>query len=146
MTPQPEPLAAERAIRQARAAQNDAIARSDFDAAARFWTEDVTIRRALGPAVAGAEAARQVLEQAAGHRPALVYRRTTEVVCVSGHWPLAYEEGVWSARSETGAEGDEMSGRFAAQWVLRDGAWLIRSELFVALDCDGPGCDFTALP
>ena len=39
-----------------------------------------------------------------------------------------------------------ISGRYAAQWVQRDGRWLIRSELFVALHCADAGCSFMALP
>jgi ketosteroid isomerase-like protein len=36
------------AIRAARIAQNEAIASGDLDRAAGFWTDDVTVRRALG--------------------------------------------------------------------------------------------------
>ena len=137
---------AEHAIREARQAQNEAIARSDFAAVARFWTEDVTIRRALGHAVEGSEAARLVLEQAAQRRPAILYERVAEVVQVSDHWPLAYEEGTWSARLESPESEPIQFGRFAAHWVQRGGTWLIRSELFVALGCSGPGCEIPALP
>jgi hypothetical protein len=37
-------------------------------------------------------------------------------------------------------------GRYAAQWVKRQGRWLIRSEVFVALTCSGIGCSYTAVP
>jgi ketosteroid isomerase-like protein len=126
---------AEQAIRAARVAQNDAIARADFDEVQRFWTEDVTVRRALGEAVQGIADARRVLEQAAHAKPALVYERLSESVQVADHWPLAYEEGVWRAHLGAPSDGGELaaSGRYAAQWVCRNGAWLIRSEVFVAL-------------
>ena len=39
-----------------------------------------------------------------------------------------------------------IGGRFSAQWVKRDGKWLIRSEVFVALSCAGVGCAAAALP
>jgi ketosteroid isomerase-like protein len=144
MNPSANP--AEQAIRAARQAQNEAIARADFDAVARHWTADVTIRRALGHAVDGAEDARRVLEQAAQRRPALVYARQPAVVQVSGHWPLAYEEGTWSACLATDRLRPIQSGRYAAQWVCRDGRWLIRSEVFVALEGAGPGLEVPALP
>jgi hypothetical protein len=41
------------AIQAARVAQNKAIAAGDLDRAAGFWTEDVTVRRALGQPLAG---------------------------------------------------------------------------------------------
>lgn len=139
-------IQAQQAIRAARQAQNDAIARSDFDAVAQHWTGDVTIRRALGHAVEGAEAARRVLEQAAQRRPAIVYERTPDVVHIAGPWPLAYEEGTWSACLASHPGEPIQFGRYAAQWVERGGTWLIRSELFVALGCSGPGCEMQALP
>ena len=49
-----------RAIREVRAEQNRAIAAGDADLAATFWTEDVTIRRALGQDVHGRTAYRQL--------------------------------------------------------------------------------------
>ena len=39
-----------------------------------------------------------------------------------------------------------ISGRYSAQWVKRDGNWLIRSEVFVALDGAGIGKDLKATP
>src|SRR5258708_6919896 len=53
------------AIRAARTAQNAAIAAGDLDRVAAFWTEDVTVRRALGQALTGRAAARRALEPAA---------------------------------------------------------------------------------
>ena len=49
-------------IRTARTAQNAAIASGDLERVASFWTEDVTVRRALGQRVIGREAARKGLE------------------------------------------------------------------------------------
>jgi hypothetical protein len=39
-----------------------------------------------------------------------------------------------------------IGGRYSAQWVKRDGRWLIRSEVFVALTCAGAGCEAAAVP
>ena len=46
-------VSAEIEIRTARATQTKAMADRDFDVAASIWTEDVTMRRALGQAVMG---------------------------------------------------------------------------------------------
>lgn len=53
--------------------------------------------RAARQAQDGADAARQVLEQAAQRRPAIVHARIPDGVQAAGHWPLANEEGTWSA-------------------------------------------------
>jgi len=136
-------------IRSARAAQNDAIAAGDLDVVTSFWTEDITVRRALGSPVAGRAAARAAFEPptgAAAATPRIVYRRIPNDVEVSPQWPLAYESGVWEGREGTRDGPVIIGGKFSAQWVKRDGRWLIRSEVFVALTCAGAGCSLVAVP
>ena len=141
------------AVRAARAAQNDAIAAGDLDAITAFWTDDITVRRALGAPVSGRAAARAAFEPPAGTgagsgaaTPRIVYRRTPTDVEVSAQWPLAFESGVWEGRQGTRDGPVIIGGRFSAQWVKRDGRWLIRSEVFVALTCAGAGCSLVAVP
>lgn len=133
------------AIRAARKAQNAAMAAGNADRAATWWTDDVTIRRGLGTGVSGIEAYKAILERAPVSDTAMVYQRATTDVSVSTTWPLAFETGTWAAR--VGGKGPAViTGRYSAQWVKRDGKWLIRSEVFVALGCRGKGCASKALP
>ncbi len=133
------------AIRAARIAQNAAMAAGDAARAATFWTPDVTIRRGLGAGLSGIEAYKAILERAPIPDTTLVYQRTTTDVNVSPQWPLAFETGAWSAR--VGGKGPAVIiGRYTAQWVKRDGRWLIRAEVFVALTCSGVGCNAKAVP
>ena len=39
-----------------------------------------------------------------------------------------------------------VAGRYSAQWVKRDGKWLIRGEVYVALTCADVGCASKAVP
>ena len=133
------------AIRAARSAQNRAIAAGDLDRAAAFWTDDVTVRRALGQSLAGRAAARQALEPPAAPAPRLVYQRLTKDVEVSSRWPLAFETGAWEGRLDSAAGPVVIAGRYSAQWVKRGSDWLIRSEVFVALTCSGVGCEAAAV-
>jgi ketosteroid isomerase-like protein len=123
-------------IRAARAAQTAAIASGDFETVASFWTEDITVRRALGQSVSG------VAEALAALTPdddaSLVYQREVVSVEVSTHWPLAFEEGRWSGHPCRAQADPVIGGRYAAQWVKQDGRWLIRAEVFVALTGDNP--------
>ena len=148
-----------KAIRAARSAQNDAIAAGDLDAITSFWTDDITVRRALGSPVAGRAAARAAFEPPTGvaasgvaasgvavSGPRIVYRRLPNDVEVSAQWPLAFETGVWEGREGTHDGPVIIGGKFTAQWVKRDGRWLIRSEVFVALTCAGAGCSLVAVP
>lgn len=118
-------------IRAARATQTAAIASGDFKVVASFWTEDITVRRALGQSVSG------VAEALAALTPdsdaPLIYQREAVSVEVSLHWPLAFEEGRWSGHPGSAQAVPVIGGRYAAQWVKQDGRWLISAEIFVAL-------------
>jgi ketosteroid isomerase-like protein len=132
-------------IRGARRAQNAAMAAGDVERVATWWTDDVAIRRGLGSPVNGLAAYKAILERAPVTDTALVYDRTTTGVTVSDHWPLAFETGTWVARR--GGKGPALiTGQYSAQWVKRDGKWLIRAEVFVALTCGGSGCESKAVP
>jgi len=125
------------AVRAARAAQNTAIAAHDLDRAATFWTEDVVIRSGLGRVVQG----RASYRAAMAADSVTVFRREPDRVDVSDNdrWPLAFESGTWTGRGARDGR-PLIRGRYAAQWIKRDGRWLIRAEVFVALGCSGTGC------
>jgi ketosteroid isomerase-like protein len=134
------------AIRAARTAQNAAIASGDLDRAAAVWTDDVTVRRALGQPLSGRDAARQALVPPPAPATHLIYQRLTKDVEVSPTWPLAFETGVWEGHVGTVTGPVAIGGRYSAQWVKRGERWLIRSEVFVALTCSGVGCESVAVP
>jgi ketosteroid isomerase-like protein len=125
------------AVRAARTAQNSAIAARDLDRAASYWTDDVVIRSGLGRVIQGSATYRATL----GADSATVYRRNPDHVDVSDNdrWPLAFESGTWTGSDPRDGK-PLIRGRYAAQWIKRDGRWLIRSEVFVALGCAGTGC------
>ena len=134
------------ALRDARLTQNQAIAAGDLDRVASFWTDDVTVRRALGQPLSGRAAAKQALEPPATPASRVVYQRHATAFDVSPHWPLAFETGTWEGHSGSVSGSTVIGGRYSAQWVKRDGRWLIRSEVFVALTCAGAGCEAAAVP
>jgi ketosteroid isomerase-like protein len=133
-------------IRAARTAQTQALAKDDVATVVKYWTPDITIRRALGQTVDGADAARKIIEPTGNTTNRIVYQREAISVEVSPNWPLAYEEGRWSGHPDNVDAKPIIGGRYSAQWVKRDGKWLIRSEVFVALTCAGAGCKAAAVP
>ena len=133
-------------IAAARVAQNRAIAAGDLDLAASFWTEDVTVRRALGERLSGRAAAQEALQPTGPPASRIVYQRLTREIDVSPHWPLAFETGTWQGHQGSVTGPTTIGGRYSAQWVKRGERWLIRSEVFVALTCSGAGCQAAAVP
>jgi len=139
------PAAVDRiAIRKARATQNEAMATGDVDRAASFWTDDVSLRRGLGQVVNGKAPYRALLQPSGSRDSALVFKRETTDVETSEKWPLAFETGTWSGHLGTVSAPAVIGGRYSAQWIKRDGRWLIRGEVFVALTCSGTGCSSRA--
>jgi ketosteroid isomerase-like protein len=133
-------------VATARVAQNRAIAAGDLDLAASFWTEDVTVRRALGQRLSGIAEAREALQPTGPPESRLVYQRLTREIDVSPKWPLAFETGTWQGHQGSATGPVTIGGRYSAQWVKRGERWLIRSEVFVALTCRGAGCSAAAVP
>ncbi len=134
------------AIAEGRRAQNRAIAAGDANEVAAYWTEDVAIRRGLGNVVSGRDAYRQLFVPTGNRDSTLVYQRDPTNIDVSPQWPLAYETGRWAGHLGRVDGPAVIKGRYAAQWVKRNGRWLIRSEVFVALGCSGVGCAYAAVP
>lgn len=131
-------------IRSARLEQNSAIEAGNIEVAAKYWTDDVTLRRGLGDSVIGKDAYFALMNVKQSDNK-IIYVRIPDLIEVSSDWPLAYESGIWRAfRNSDGS--DVISGRYSAQWVKRDGRWLIRSEVFVALTCHEKDCPFKAVP
>jgi ketosteroid isomerase-like protein len=127
------------AIRHARLQQNAAIAQHDVDAIASYWTDDVTICRGLGAQVAGKENYRKLFEEDDPKaKDVIVYQRVPTAIEVSVPWPLAFETGIWKGHVRDIHGAVVIQGKYAAQWVRRADRWLIRSEVYVALD----GLDF----
>ncbi len=122
------------AIREARTAQNSAIASNDFETVGSFWIDEVQVTAGLGFIVSGKEAYLAALAADS----ALTYERTTRSLRLSEAWPLAFEQGTW--RGWDDEQRTSISGHYAAQWVKRGSEWKIRSELFVATECGGDAC------
>ena len=127
-------------IRRARLDQNAAIVSNDIARVAKFWTDDVTLRRGLGHSVIGRDAY-SMLFATPRTDSTVIYERKPSSVDVSSRWPLAFETGTWTGRLGSNNGPYVIGGKYSAQWVKRGDAWLIRSEVFVALDCRGAGCN-----
>jgi hypothetical protein len=71
----------------------------------------------------------------------MIYRRDPAEIQVSSDYLIAWEQGTWTGTVAAGGA-PLIRGRYSAQWVKVGGQWLIRSELFVALECSGAACNW----
>jgi ketosteroid isomerase-like protein len=134
------------AIEEARLRQNVAIVRGDLAEIAAYWTDDVTICRGLGFQLAGKSAYLELFAADPNADTRIVYQRRPTSIEVSSVWPLAFETGEWQGHLGTEQGATVIGGRYSAQWVKRGDRWLIRSEVFVALEGSGPGLQMKAAP
>jgi len=129
----------EEQIRIARAQYNAAIADHDVPGIVSFHDDEYQVTTSLGQLEQGRDDA-AAWERLIASRKDVVYVRTPESIEVSKDYPLAAEVGTWLGTWSTVDGQVRTGGRFSAMWRKVDGTWKVRSELFVALYCDGMRC------
>jgi len=127
-------------IHAARDVYNEAIARHDVAAIVSFLDDEYQITTSLGQLLQGPDAEAASWRDLFASRPDVLYVRSPESIEISNDYPLAAETGTWSGTWSTGDGPVRTGGRYSAMWRRVDDEWKVRSELFVALFCDGAGC------
>jgi len=127
-------------IRDARAQYNDAIARHDVPAIVSFLDEEYQITTSLGQLQQNRDEEAAGWQELIASRQDLLYVRSPETIEISNDYPLAAESGTWIGTWSTADGPVRTGGRYAAMWRQVNGAWKVRSELFVALYCEGLRC------
>lgn len=128
------------AIKAARAASNQAIARQDVDAIVSFLDEEYVITTGSGAIIPGRDVQVGSWTEHFDQFPGVVYMRTAGEVTLSEANSRAIENGAWVGNRTTENGPQENGGRYTAYWRKVDGDWKIRSELFVTLYCKGADC------
>ena len=127
-------------IRNARAEYNDAIARHDVPEIISFFDAEYQITTSLGQLSQDVEGEAADWRELIAIRKDLLYVRSPESIEISKDYPLAAEIGTWVGTWSTNQGPVRTGGRYTAMWRQVDGMWKVRSELFVALYCDGISC------
>jgi ketosteroid isomerase-like protein len=127
-------------IREARAESNRAIARHDIPGIRGFLADEYQASISNGTFIhSPAEMARSFADHFAEFRDA-AYVRTPDSVAVNPAGTIAAETGAWVGSWTTDQGPFRIGGRYAASWRKVAGKWLIHSELFVPLFCEGRAC------
>jgi ketosteroid isomerase-like protein len=131
------------AVRQARAAFNDAIARRDATAMVAFLLPTYHIVTGRSAQKHGVPENLQTWTEMFRADATVTYVRTPVDVEVNEDWGLAHESGRWKG-TLTASDGPVVvSGVYAAKWQRTTGGqWLLQSEIFTTLACKGgpKGC------
>lgn len=133
-------------IRNTRAESNRWLALHRADRVACLYKGDGTVTTSVGVYLEGREAIEHSLATRFKDRPDVVYVRTPEAIEISRSDPIAFERGTWTGRWSTPVGPVDMAGQYAAVWrrdTTPSGArtWMLQSEVFVPLRCDGRGCE-----
>jgi ketosteroid isomerase-like protein len=127
----------EATIRAVRAASNAAIAARDLPALRRTVFSDLNVTASSGSVFVGGDEMMERFQGAFDDPDFGTYVRSPETVSVGEDGSFAAEEGVWVGSWKRPDGEMRVHGTYMAQWQKRDGEWRIRSELFVALSCEG---------
>jgi ketosteroid isomerase-like protein len=132
-------------IRHSRAASNQALAAHDAASFVEILKEDAIVTAASGKVTQGRAARQQDLETRWKAQPDLLFVRTPTTIELSRSDPAASERGSWTGQATTAAGLASWRGDYQAVWrktITATGlpSWTIAAEIFVTLDCSGPGC------
>ncbi|HQZ19214.1 MAG TPA: DUF4440 domain-containing protein, partial [Vicinamibacteria bacterium] len=126
------------AVRAAREEFNQAIERRDAEAIGRLLAPGYHIVTGRSDQSYGAVAEREKWAARFAADPTVTYRRTPRDVRVNEAWGLAEETGDWAGSYSTAGNPARASGVYAAKWQRGlDGRWLIQSEVFTTMSCEG---------
>jgi ketosteroid isomerase-like protein len=125
-------------IRELRARSNTAIAARDARAVAAMMVDDIVVTGGNGgPLLMGRERAEASFAAQFADTSFIGYVRTPSRVDVGTTRPVAAEAGQWVGRWRAADGIRELRGTYLAMWRRDDGAWRLRSELYVTLACSG---------
>jgi len=127
-------------IRLARAESNRAIARHDVPGIVGFLADEFQVSASNGSFMRGRAEMGSAFAARFAEFTDAVYVRTPDSVSVNKAGTVAAEIGSWVGSWTTAGGPFRTGGRYAAYWRKVAGKWLIHSELFVPLFCEGPGC------
>jgi ketosteroid isomerase-like protein len=131
--------ASSQAIRVARERFNKAIAQQDAGAIGAFLAPNYHIVTGRSDQFHGAQDEPLRWAQVFESDPSVIYVRTPREIRVNEAWGLAEELGGWTGRYRINSETVHASGVYSAKWQrAENGEWLIQTEVFTTLECDGP--------
>lgn len=134
-----DPDAPEFQIRAARTRYNSALATQQLEGLAGLFAPDYQLISGRGDRRQGPAAHMEMWQKTFEADPSFNCQRTTEEVVVNADWGLAREIGRWLCTQTVEGAPAQYAGVYAAKWQTTvSSEWVLQSEVFTTLSCDGP--------
>jgi ketosteroid isomerase-like protein len=127
----------EEAIRAVREASNQALKDKDIEALEATWLPNLHVTGSNGDVISSGDEMARIFAGAFEDPGYISYERRPVEVRLSPGQGYAAESGSWTGRSRDNGGEMVVTGTYMAQWHKVAGVWRIRSEVFVALTCEG---------
>jgi ketosteroid isomerase-like protein len=127
----------EASIRSVRFLSNSAIKNRDLDALKNAWLPDLHVTTSTGLVASSADEMAQLFTKSFADPNFITYTRFPVGINLSPGETFAAESGTWVGSWRNGDREMSVEGIYLAQWHKVEVGWRIRSELYVALSCEG---------
>jgi ketosteroid isomerase-like protein len=124
------------AIRAARAAINDALARRDVDAVAAHLLPSYHVVTARSMHRDGREESARSWRVMFERDPTATHAGTPDEIHVNEEWGMAEEHGRWTVTIMTNDGALALAGVYAAKWHYTAEGWLLEAEIFTPLQVE----------
>jgi ketosteroid isomerase-like protein len=124
---------AREAIRGARAAINEAIARHDAEAISAFLLPAYHVVTARSMQRSGREESVRSWQVMFERDPTATHEGTAHEIHVNQEWGMAQEYGRWTGTLTANDGPMELAGDYAAKWHLTPEGWLLQAEIFTPI-------------
>ena len=127
----------QKAIRAARAANNEALKEQDAQGVAEDYLEDFFILTSTNGLFTGKQRVEEIYQLVFDTREDVLFVRTPTAITVNNDWNMASENGNWIGTWIVDSEDIEVGGDYYAKWHKIDGVWKMRCEVYTQFDCEG---------
>ena len=121
-------------IQEKRIASNQHLKSHNLDELLTAFVEDVVITTGAGHVINGRASLKSYLRELFDVQEDIYFVRTSSEITTNRANDRAWEKGTWKGYRPKTKGWSQPQGNYAAMWVLQNGEWKIRSELFVTIE------------
>lgn len=124
-------------ISEQRQVSNDAILNRKIDVLKSSWLPELHVTGSNGQVVNSSDEMAEIFQRLFKNPEFITFIRTPVDISISPGGKMGAESGEWIGRWKKSDGKMIVAGTYLAQWRKHKGEWKIRSEVFIALSCEG---------